>query len=112
MAAEDFFRLVSLECFYCGSSPAREIKGHLNGGFVYNGLDRVDNNLGYTLENVVTCCMTCNEAKRAKPYGEFVEWIGRLAARQDKHLLLLQKFDTRPVLDRRQGDLTADGLLF
>ena len=103
LADEDFFRLVSLECFYCGSLPALEIKGNLNGGFIYNGLDRVDNTLGYALENVVTCCITCNEAKRAKPYGEFIEWIGRLAARQAEHLLLL---------DRRRGELTADGLLF
>lgn len=102
LADEDFFRLVSLECFYCGSRPAQEIKANFHGGFIYNGLDRVDNALGYALENVVTCCQTCNEAKRAKPYGEFIEWIGRLAARQDKHLLLL---------NRRRGELTADGLL-
>lgn len=44
-------------CFYCnGMLDTDKRKGHR--------LDRLDNNLGYTLENVVTCCGFCNKIKR------------------------------------------------
>jgi len=34
------------------------------GKVIYNGIDRVNNTLGYTEENSVPCCKTCNLAKR------------------------------------------------
>jgi len=36
------------------------------------GLDRKDSNGGYTHENVVPCCWSCNTKKQATPYDEFV----------------------------------------
>ena len=75
---DDFDRLTSRPCFYCGLQPSlvRVVKG--GSRFTYNGIDRMDNNLGYTLANSVPCCETCNKAKRAMPYGEFMAWIRRL----------------------------------
>lgn len=37
----------------------------------YNGIDRVDNNKGYEIENVVTCCTDCNKKKLKKTQEEF-----------------------------------------
>ena len=51
LTGEDFDRLTSLECFYCGCPPStvnRRDPGYAE--FVYNGLDRVDNAQGYTLD--------------------------------------------------------------
>ena len=45
-----------------------------NGKFIYNGLDRVDNNLPHTLENCVTCCKHCNYAKRDMSQQKFLEY--------------------------------------
>lgn len=41
----------------------------------YNGLDRVDSNLGYVAGNVVPCCRWCNQAKSSRPVGEFLTWL-------------------------------------
>ena len=67
-------KLTSSDCFYCGSSPHRE-KTVPGGTYLYNGLDRVDNEEGYTIENVVPCCWVCNRAKLDMNVEEFVLWI-------------------------------------
>lgn len=76
---EEFRRLTSLNCFYCGTPPNRTVslgkdKKH-NGEYVYNGLDRIDNEIGYIIENIVPCCSKCNYAKRDMSYTKFKEWI-------------------------------------
>lgn len=42
------------------------------------GIDRVDNSLGYLINNCVTCCWECNNAKRTKSVQEFKQWIIRV----------------------------------
>lgn len=51
---EDCTRLWNLGCTYCAKEVLSE-KGC--------SLDRLDNNLGYTLDNVVTCCGDCNTVR-------------------------------------------------
>ena len=46
--------------------------------FIYTGIDRMDNDLGYTTENTVPCCTTCNMLKGTMPYDDFMAWIARL----------------------------------
>lgn len=48
---------------------------YMNGPYVYNGLDRVNNLLGYELTNVVPCCNICNRAKKDMTYEQFKLWI-------------------------------------
>jgi len=68
--------LFQQDCYYCGRKPQQQSRQKgCNGVFVYNGLDRLDNGLGYTLENVVPCCKLCNLAKRTSTVGEFKAWI-------------------------------------
>lgn len=74
--AKHFFEA---DCHYCGAPPATIIPSRRRISFVYNGMDRVDNTKGYTLENLVTCCGTCNMAKRAMTYTDFVAWLDQLA---------------------------------
>jgi hypothetical protein len=50
-------------CTYCGRSA---INGHMN------GIDRVNNNIGYTLENCVSCCGDCNFAKHVSTSEDFI----------------------------------------
>lgn len=84
---EEFDQLTSSECFYCGCPPgrifyAKDSKGKKgnSGGFIYNGIDRVDNILGYISENVVPACRICNFAKGSLSFDEFMAWIDRLTA--------------------------------
>ena len=39
--------------------------------FTFNGIDRKNNNLGYTYDNCVTACTTCNKAKNSMTIEEF-----------------------------------------
>ena len=80
ISIEDFKRLTSSDCHYCGIRPfqiRREGKV-CNGAYLFNGLDRVDNLGGYTLDNVVPCCKRCNYAKHNSTYAEFIEWLDNL----------------------------------
>lgn len=59
---EEYVTLVTeAGCYYCGGDlPAR-------GG----GLDRLDNAMGYTLDNVVPCCFRCNVDRGTLTADEF-----------------------------------------
>ena len=72
-------RITAQACYYCGVEPAQQrSRKDLNGAYMYNGLDRVDNEKGYTLENVVPCCGNCNFAKRTMRQDEFLAWISQV----------------------------------
>ncbi len=71
---EDAFKqLVSGDCYYCGLPPSQWIEG-----FLYSGVDRTDNALGYIPQNCVPCCRICNRAKGRLGKAEFAAWIKRL----------------------------------
>ena len=46
-----------------------------------NGIDRINNSVGYTEKNSVPCCGTCNVAKGQMTLAEFKLWIARIHAR-------------------------------
>lgn len=72
-------RLFRGHCSYCGIEPYKMnyIKKQ-NSVFIYNGIDRVDNKLGYIDGNVVSCCAKCNDVKRRMEMPEFVSYITML----------------------------------
>jgi len=73
-------KLTSLPCFYCNTEPSQKKINPQNQDdiYMYNGLDRIDNSKGYTIDNVVSCCGTCNKAKLAMTIKEFKSWICRI----------------------------------
>lgn len=74
--------LFSLDCHYCGVPPNQLCNARTGiGMFVYNGLDRVDNSCGYSMDNVVPCCKVCNAAKSAMTLDEFKAWVLRVAGK-------------------------------
>ena len=79
LSDEQAVRLFSSSCVYCGAVPSNVLRSRNNtGDFIYNGIDRVDNTRGYSPDNVVPCCETCNKAKRAMGEEEFLEWVARV----------------------------------
>ena len=65
--------LTKENCFYCGAEPETVYASHLpNGGYVYNGVDRKDSSLGYSLENCVACCKMCNWMKNTFSVEKFI----------------------------------------
>lgn len=71
-----FKDLINKNCHYCSIEPNQiyQRKGYY-GHIVYNGIDRVDNNKGYTIDNCVPCCKKCNYGKRDMSLDEFLSWI-------------------------------------
>lgn len=67
------------KCFYCGESPNTIFnQPSFFGGFKYNGIDRLDNDKGYSLENCVSCCKTCNLKKRNMSKQDFLNKIKQI----------------------------------
>jgi len=86
----DVIELLKGNCFYCGKVPSNEFNVLLNRrntyyvndidkyNILYNGIDRIDNNIGYVKNNVVSCCDQCNTAKLDNTIEEFKNWIKRV----------------------------------
>jgi 5-methylcytosine-specific restriction endonuclease McrA len=74
---EEFYNITKSNCYYCGIKPLGEAHSR-NGSFIYNGIDRVNNLIGYVLSNVVACCKDCNLAKYKKITDQFLEYINRV----------------------------------
>lgn len=84
LTKEEFKNLTKQNCFYCNINPEQihypKNTGYLNDGYehakyLYNGIDRIDNNLGYILANCVPCCKICNKAKNNMSLSDFKNWI-------------------------------------
>lgn len=86
---EVFLELSQQNCYWCGAPPgnksvisnsaysAKRIEDIRNNPFIYNGLDRLDNNRDHSVDNIVPCCKRCNFAKNNRSCQEYDEWIIR-----------------------------------
>lgn len=85
----EFLNLISSPCNYCGSSPEGYTIAHrrylANEKLIHNGIDRVNNDVGYVISNCVACCKYCNYAKYDLSYDAFKDHILQIV----KHLKLL-----------------------
>lgn len=73
---KQFLFLTKNNCHYCGLEPATILtRKQCNGNYTYNGIDRLDNSNGYSLDNSVTCCKYCNFLKGTLP---IFEWQNKL----------------------------------
>jgi hypothetical protein len=83
LTAAQLDALIQQDCHYCGCPPSNRIAAlasHADGGapFFYSGLDRVDSQLGYSLSNVVPCCIGCNKLKGRSSVEDFLARITNL----------------------------------
>jgi hypothetical protein len=80
---EQFFDLTSKNCTYCGIEPCQTWNAFAkkknasqfsrdNGTWTYNGIDRIDSNVGYLIENCCTACFQCNNAKSNQTREDFL----------------------------------------
>lgn len=68
----DFEQLCAGDCHYCGRGAT-----HIH----RNGVDCVDDDKGYAINNCVTCCGQCNQSKREMPAHEFIAKAIAVASR-------------------------------
>lgn len=79
LSKDDFRILTKNNCFYCGSSPSSiATRPTRNGEYIYNGIDRVDNSKGYTLDNCVSCCGFCNRMKLTAKKEDFLNQVKKI----------------------------------
>lgn len=75
LTPDEFRHLISQNCNYCGRPPSQQRNSKSYGNIIHNGIDRVDNNVGYIIENVVPCCVQCNISKTNHTVDEFKGWL-------------------------------------
>lgn len=86
---EDIFRqLVNSDCEYCGAEPSGNWKLKSGGKtadvrhtYKFNGVDRKQNDIGYTVLNSVSCCWTCNKMKTDQDSESFIVHVTKIARR-------------------------------
>lgn len=80
LTLDEAVELFTSDCHYCKAGPSNSYSG---GGstWMYNGIDRKNNNLGYTPDNVVPCCRICNIGKAGLSYEQYMDWIMGVAER-------------------------------
>ena len=86
LTKEQFKTITQKDCHYCKIKPiqvvttskSKSTKRNIeHSKYFYNGIDRVDNNVGYELYNCVSCCSICNRSKHIMSYQEFMSYIER-----------------------------------
>lgn len=82
LTSADVRTLTSSRCTYCGREPAQKCfaTGYKSfpTPYIYNGIDREDNDQGYVANNCVPCCKLCNYIKREMTRDEFLNHIQRI----------------------------------
>jgi hypothetical protein len=48
------------------------------GYYIYNGIDRLNKNKGYIIQNCVSCCKICNRAKSDMTYNKWLKYLKNL----------------------------------
>lgn len=75
----DYFEsLIKSKCDYCGCEPIqkhnfKDVLDVKDRFFMWNGIDRVDPEIGYLKSNCVPCCKTCNFMKLAMNKNNWLE---------------------------------------
>lgn len=75
LSKSEFVSFLYNDCFYCGTPPLNCMKKEKVTGkeeHYFNGIDRVNNEIGYVLDNCVTCCKLCNHAKNDLSKEDFI----------------------------------------
>lgn len=72
LTTDDVTFLNSKQCYLCGKLPSNKHK---------NGIDRIDNNIGYILSNCESCCSDCNYMKGEYDLDTFLEHCYKITYR-------------------------------
>lgn len=115
LTLEDFTKLVHSDCLYCGKKPSKDNMWNKSGKRKtileepeFNGIDRVDSNKGYIIENCVPCCTICNHMKNDLTTKEFFNHISILYKRNICKCSTTSQIDVGPSGSEMGGILTSN----
>lgn len=100
LSFELFGKLTRQNCYYCNTPPSQSFtKKTFFGSYIYNGIDRIDSNIGYIPSNCVPCCKTCNYMKLGLSIKEFIDHTRRilLHLENDKILKNIKRKSSRKI---------------
>jgi hypothetical protein len=83
ISQETFTHYTDLPCYLCGKEISETHS---------NGIDRYDNTKGYTLDNIRSCCGTCNYIKKNYDYDEMVQKFCLICNYQQEHPVALSPY--------------------
>jgi hypothetical protein len=83
---EQFKEITLKSCYICGKKMTEQHK---------NGIDRFDNNIGYTLDNCKPCCGECNYLKKNYTYNNFLEKCKLIYDNLPKTMLLNNSIENK-----------------
>lgn len=92
---EDFINISSQQCYWCGTPPisynaysfskrTRPSCVIENALIKCNGIDRLDNKIGYESSNCVACCKLCNYMKSDYSEQEFLSHVEKIYNHQQQ----------------------------
>lgn len=101
LTLEQASEILKMDCYFSGHPPSNTYNTFKNrsakqtlkyekenvleqGEIFYNGIDRLNSGLGYTVENSVPCCTFCNIAKNDRPVEDFLIWLDQLVEFRSK----------------------------
>ena len=76
-----FETLVDGECYFCGDIGRNTLRKRGYNDYSYNGIDRIDNSVGYITNNCISCCSWCNRAKNNGTLANFEKKKKKIASR-------------------------------
>lgn len=76
----EFTALCQNNCIYCLDPPNTKTEANI----LRNGIDRIDNDIGYILNNCVTCCSNCNRMKEKRTKDDFLNRIKKIYQQLNK----------------------------
>lgn len=74
---DTYSKLTESPCAYCGSKGSNELT-YLGMKWRWNGLDRIDNDFGYEVDNVLPCCSFCNSIRGPMKFETWVDFLWNL----------------------------------
>lgn len=86
---KQFEKITKQNCYFCGSKPIeqksleRYYHESIKDRIKFNGIDRLDSNLGYTEDNCVPCCTMCNRMKLDYTENDFLNHISKILEHQN-----------------------------
>lgn len=103
LSREYFDGLIKEQCYLCKRCPNENST---------NGVDRVDNNLGYTNDNCRPCCGNCNILKKIFPLDDFLIKCALIARRHKNNLdVLLAQWEPSRFIKENKKKLSKEELI-
>jgi hypothetical protein len=56
LSFEEYINLINKSCYYCNNKLSEPVRRGI-------GLDRINNDIGYQINNVLVCCKICNSIR-------------------------------------------------